>query len=321
MEAERIAEASSSALGKCTPSLKWRMGKYFKLSLQTYKASNAADIKVQPFTDSKCKKKAGKEVNVTRVQMTACMNGNMGSLKNMHSLTPPNFVAPGLVVSSFHGRTCGATTASQPAADPFKVSIYGNDVCTNNTISDNIFMKSMRTYPQYGYVYEFSEPDCFGMSTYLSLPGGQYPNSNVGSCLDYKTHSARIDVNMAGPTSMPTYAPISGPNHLFNASIIPVAMRQEYTIAVPPGTMSIDATLFSYEGDCNVYVSTITFPTENMNIMWSSTLTTSPEYVMNINNVWTYGAPLSQAVSVLYVSVYGVGVNNFCQFGYNINWA
>ena len=286
-----------------------------KRMLQTYKRSTTVDFMEQRYTDMNCKKKLGKPVKVGRFNLNKCYDSDAGSLTYSYHPKLVPVTLPGLVVTQFKGATCGGAAHKNPILSTYLASFQ----CINTTIGNNENMNSVIVYADYGYGYEYSEPNCAGSSMPI------YFNSFPNNCQGMGSHSALYTVNRAptnppvmSPTyapvvSYPTPAPVQDPMYTyFPTESVDYATYVYHTVYVSENTTGVDLVMASLSGDCDIYASTNMNPSASM-YSWKSTSGMSPEY---LSAMYPCGA---QGGCELYVGVYGFTAGN-CQLGYKINW-
>ena len=261
-----------------------------RLSLQTYKSSTVIDLNAQGYSDTLCKKKLGKPEKLVSANNEECVNGQWGMSSSVTSYTKPTpqYTADGMVVTEFLGSSCGGSKHVNPTS----LNYYSNNMCTNNTLSGSALTQSMMVNSDAQYVYEYAEPNCMGMSNYISLV-------NVRSCLNYGTHSSLVKT-----------AP--GPGWFyFGTNDIPVNGYFTYSISVVPGSNSVDFDVRTISGSCSMYVSLQPYPTP-----WSYTWSSGPAGDHAYIHLDVLADNLSQMA--VYIAIYGNSATsaNHCRFGY-----
>ena len=180
----------------------------------------------------------GKSEKLVTAKDGECVNGQWGTSSSVTSYTKPKpqYANDGLVVTEFMGSTCGGPNQ----VNPTELNFYGNYACTNNTLSGSVFMQSMMVYSDNNYIYEYAEPNCMGMSSYISL-------ANVPNCLNYGSRSALVKVNRyvpptPAPVNYPTPAPYdpSSGYYYFPPADVSLGGYSYYSMSVPSNAQIIE---------------------------------------------------------------------------------
>lgn len=280
-----------------------------QLAVQKYKNSNVVDVLTQGYSDTKCKKKLGKpEVLVRITGDSKCSDHVQSMTSTVYSYRSqlPDLTAPGMVVTDFMSNNCGGILRVHPVGFNF----YNSYQCTNSTISGSIFAQSMQiqVFSEFGYIYEYMEPDCKGAMQMINL------NELTTRCLKYGPRSSTFSMNRM---KYPTPAPVNVPYTVLDYNYLALGESAHHAIVQQLGATAVSYSLYTASGHCNLYVSTVAWPTTS-SYAWASLRNTNPESVYAYDPC--YEESCTQYVTVHASSMDEGSANVICQLQYSIQF-